>query len=468
MRVAEELNLNAKDFVLLYTPNGKDNAERIKELLEKTLGDKVEVMKEVLGDPSPLSDRIEEFKRAKEGFGVDTAIISSAGSSTAAAASKAFDRLIHITFPYGMWSGMTFPYVPRQYQKVVAYEVEFPQDMRNVAVRAEGKRGKGHLKEKVGELIKKVNANVKERCYSGKGERCEPVEVDVEVGIRILKDKRIYSNINHCKEESRWGKEFYECKIANFNLKISNDDIMSKKDLGGIGREVSKALKVMSNLDNVLSNYNLNLEGFKSVFWTSGLLGMELEMEGRSFELKRDDKALILDSSAIFLGFLNYYHKGFNVKVPRCAVYELVHKYTEAVKRSRNKYDLVGQLAWVLADEVSALKLEHPSPPDLCDKAFLQLDALVLENSYLVTEDFGIKETWKRTPLAKIAPLIWIRRSYELSTQKASDVTYYVFQLAAIFEKIDELLREVEGGVVRTYAKIRVEGRGIHNTKLST
>ncbi len=444
--------------IILYTQNGKQNAEKLANLLKDVVG-KVE-MEEILGDPMPLKDRIESMRERKKKYQIDAAIISSAGSSTASAASKVFDAIIHITFPYGMWRNMTYPNVPRTYQKVIGYDVNFPKSMKNVAqnVKEEVKGIRG----KVGEFVRKMNAHVNKRCYSGEDEVCPSVNVEIEMGLRIIER---FLSTRTCEERDKGNLRYYECKFTTFKFAIENKDIMissGDKKYENVLKSTKAMLNAMERIDNDLTYFDLDLKGFQSVLWTSGLLGVEVDGE------MSKDKALLLDSSAIFLGLLNYRYMGYTIKVPRCAIYELIHKYAESVKKGRNKYNLPGLLAWVLEEEVSTLKLEHPSPPDFCDKAFFQLDALVLENSYVVTEDFGLKEAWKRAPLRKIAPLLYLkRRRDKLGGERGSDVTFYLFQLAAIFERINELLMNMEGSKVRLYVKIKVDDKSIHESKLS-
>ncbi|ABU81749.1 hypothetical protein [Ignicoccus hospitalis] len=394
VRVLEELG--AEEVTIVYTSSegARMNAKTFKEFLEKA-GFKVE-MKEVPSDSdSDLEERVKKLKEVK----ADVVAVSPGGASLAAAASKAFNTIAHVSFPFSLWRGLYFPYVPRTFQKVYFLpSSDFNTKFTNYADKIKVELNHlGPIRKRVAELTKRIN--------EATDRKCPEIEVKVDAmmgGFNIMSVK--------------------------FKL-CGNEEEETKKVFSTSLRAMKEFIKA--------SRSSRSWMGFDSSLYLSGLLPIKVGGEGASTEY-------ILDTSSILIGALNLHNAGLlRARVPRCALYELLHKYEESLKRSNPNY--YGLLAKYVMEEAKALVF--PSPTDLCDKAFFQIDPLLLDGKVILTEDNGIKEMWKETPLSKLARVESPRRVDKWEEAKKLgyyNLPYVTFALLQFYVIMKLLAEEVE------------------------
>ncbi len=416
-RTLEELKVD--EVVIFHTTNSRDNAERIKGRLEY-LEVKVKMV-EIPGDKEPMILRLKELMEYREA--VDVALISPAGASLASMASLVFKRIAHVSFPFGMWSGLTYPYVPRWFQRlnVISENVE------RGGIDVSSFRGEvigGKITTSVAEITKKINESVRRSCIN---DECEPIKLKMQ--IRLM-DVKTYKQEN----------------ILNLEIK---DETTNIKDAVLEGRR-----RLREAEEKLYKKKKVSVGGLDSIIWLSGMLSTF-----PSPEIEDRRKTLILDTSAILLGALNWRARGYKVRVPRCALYELIHKYEEAVKPTRGRYNLVGLLGKALVNEVKQLGLLYPSSPDLCDKALLQMDPYLLHNTYVVTADKGIKMMWDESPLERLAPLVMVEKGAE-PEESFPNRFYSVIHAMALFKIIEEELRSHKEFLKEMYGEGEEKGIG--------
>jgi len=315
-----------------------------------------------------------------------------------------------VTFPFSFWSGFTYPHVPREMQRVYAIEGEeefYPSKGGRSAHLMKGVVRGGPIRREMASLVSKYNSKLK-RCLNSE---CKSTEIKVEVTLK-------------CVQKGGYRDEVRPEKI----------EIRASVPEGAERKDVHNAFKKLKEWER------RGFQGLTSILWLSGLLPIVV-LHGE--ERVPSDKVLIADTSAIYLGLLNHYYAGFRVRVPRCALYEMLHKYEEAIKPEKKKFDLIGLLSKALYDEVKAAGVEFPSPPDFCDKAFLQLDPMLLADNYIVTEDYGIRTLWEGSPLNRLAKLASLRRLREPEDSPSS--IYGLFQFHALMKTVSKELRDVYG-----------------------
>ncbi len=402
-RLIEEVSID--EIIIFYTTNSKENADRLKERLEKFSSEIKIDLKEIPGDKEPMILRLKALEEFKDK--VDLALVSPAGASLASIAAMTFGKIAHVSFPFGLWSGLTYPYVLRQFQRVNVV----PREVESRGVNAssfEGEINGGRIRKKIAEMVRKINERVKKPCLNC---ICENVEIRVEIWLT-------------------------EADIKSTTIL----DVKVKDENSRIEEEVRRARERLRRIeDSLWKKKKISVGGIDSLVWLSGLLKTIPDRE-----IKDRGKTFILDTSAILLGALNWSARGYKVRVPRCALYELIHKYEESVKPSRGKYNLVGLLGKALVDEIKHLGLLYPSNPDLCDKAMLQMDPYLLYNTYVVTADKGIKMMWGESPLEKLAELIMVKKTDEVDEYFPNRV-YSLIYFFTLFKVIEEELSSLKG-----------------------
>ena len=427
LRTLEEVDVD--ELTLVHTERAKENVEKLSKLLSKLIGSKGLKAEEIPGDEVPWKERFEKVKS----LDLDLAVISPAGTSLSSLVSKAFD-VAHVSFPFSLWWGLTYPFVPRFLQRFNALrDIDGDKVFMNVAGKVLSKGMSDEMLNVLGERgpirreaaldVLKMNSQYPKPCKDS----CPKPELKFE--IKYSKGK-VEDQVSWKEAKTLW----------SVTLTDRPEDQLLKS--------ARKALDVLKDLmeDGILER------GSDTVLWLSGALPVEVEPEDVSVPL-------IADTSALYLGILNTPYK---VRIPRCAMYELLHKYEERAKRSSKYVNLIGLISKALFEEVRARDSPHPSPPDLCDKALLQIDPLLLEGNAIVTEDVGIEMMWKGSPMEKLAKLVKVKRLDKKTKYYNEPYSYFAaFQLFSIFKLIDKELERVyrNRGAIRFSGKAYVNGQ---------
>jgi len=94
-----------------------------------------------------------------------------------------FNNVLHVSFPFSLWNGFTYPYVLRQLQRV---HTTLPVNGKGKNMASfPGIKSGGPIREKVADLVKKINLMNNKRCIN---ELCEPLALSVKVSI-MYKDQ---------------------------------------------------------------------------------------------------------------------------------------------------------------------------------------------------------------------------------------------------------------------------------------
>ncbi|WP_157058725.1 hypothetical protein [Ignicoccus islandicus] len=405
LRSLEEIEVDRVK--VLHTPSGKRNAEKLTGIIPSI------EMAEVPGDEASLSKRLSELKRHLSES--DVVVISPAGASLSSVASKASSKVVHVTFPFGFWNGLVYPFVPRFLQRVtgigdVKFRDKVDDVIENIDLEKVGLNNLGPIRREVAQLVKKLNATLHYTC-----------------------------NDLNCKKPSL--KVTFDLGSA-----IGSVEVVTERDVTRItGAPMLKGRGVLAR-------------GQDSLLWLSGLLPLDLMKSLKG-------KPIIADTSFVLLGALNWVYKGFTIRVPRCVIYELIHKFEERAKRG-DKVDLISLIAHDVVEEVKSLKIEYPSPPDLCDKAIMQIDPLLMDGNVLVTEDKNFCKIWNLLPLRKLMNAEPLERKREVRSLIEirddevgfADRVYATLQFYALIKRALLKMREIgEGAGLR--AEVDVEGR---------
>jgi len=362
-RVLEELG--SKEVVIIHTtsPGSEENARRFERWL-RSAGLKVERASVKSDAEAGMEERLKQLRSVE----ADVVVVSPGGASLAALASRAFERIAHVTFPFSLWNGLHYPYVPRPFQKVYVLG-NVKRSFTNLAKAFPEELPAAPVRRLVAGLVRKLNEA---------GGRCYKVKVVLSAGHQ---------------------------EIVNVATDLCEGSVRKLAEAG------TTAVRSLGYLES----QRVLERGSQSLVWASGLLPIRVE----------PGKEYIADSSAIYLGALNLHvARVIRLRTPRCAFYEMIHKYEEGAKRT--KLDVIGLISKYLVDE--ARGTEFPSPTDLCDKAFFQSDPLLIHDKVILTEDNGIKMMWMASPLSKLARVESPKRAR--TVKEALEVEHYTYPFA--------------------------------------
>ncbi len=417
-RSLEELDV--EEVILLHTQTSEGNAKEVERRVLQKLQDIKYSTRVVPSDKNLIKERFDSLESLKDELGKGSALlVSPGGASLSAISSRVFSEavLVHVSFPFSIWNGLTYPYVPREFQRVNVYP-HIEGSLKKIT-NVEGLRNGGPLRRAVTDLVKKINEMSETRCLNHK---CKGTKLKINLYVTC------------------------ETKVKNIGVGTGSNIYYLKNFI----------VDPLGDVDQLVEELKLqydNIKKFESVFWktdtlawTSGLYPYKVIDEESGQEVDLRGGVFIADTSSILLGILNDVYAGVNVRVPKCAIYELLHKYEESIKLKKKKVDMVGLISKLLSDEAKTIGIEFPCPPDFCDKALLQIDPWILEGKTVVTEDDGIILLWKNSvmkDIAKVAKLQRLKPDDDDFTSRISvpRVYYGAIQLYALFKVIAEELK---------------------------
>jgi len=117
-------------------------------------------------------------------------------------------------------------------------------------------------------------------------------------------------------------------------------------------------------------------------------------------------RRLLVDTSLVYYGIHLYRWEGAGVSVPECAIGEIQRRLAEAVKSGRldTGGDAASAAAYLgLLDLLGSGASMVPTPPGGCDTALVKADPLMLKDVVLATADDGAYRYWATHPAARLA-----------------------------------------------------------------
>ncbi len=349
----------------IYSPFARGAAERLKN----------ELGIEIVEAPQDFGELLRLLRDMVDG---ETAVFPTSASLAVAiamtrVASEKDAYIGHVYFPFGPWTGLHYPYVPRFVQRILFVERQPPGLRKEVdpeAVRSlpEKPSGLPELRAEVAAVSYKFNVEVGgPYLYNDRGPRvclkCEPgrglslyvdgVKVD---GVGAPRPgggpDRTLKQYEHCVGDGP-GSNLYDLLACAFSCR--NDQLASM-----LGYTVPR-----------------------------------LE-QGRKY---------VVDTSALYRGIHNVAGE-HDLLVPYCVHVEVLHALAEGV---RDKPEWCGavlaRLLWLAYEVVRAHSGHVPTHPYKCDVVLPTADPELLRDTILLTDDRRAAEAWKKTALRRYADI---------------------------------------------------------------
>ena len=151
---------------------------------------------------------------------------------------------------------------------------------------------------------------------------------------------------------------------------------------------------------------------------------------------------LLVDTSLVYYGVHLYRWEGADIAVPECAASEVQRRFAEAVKAGRlaTGGDAADAAAYLgLLDLLGSGAPMVPTPPGDCDTALVKTDPLLLRDAVLATADDGAYRYWSMHPASRLAAEVakvsfnaWTQRWSGASNPKRVARLYYAFHQALV------------------------------------
>jgi hypothetical protein len=494
----------ADSFILLSSAP-KDLSERVRGYLESLAGE--ESVREERVDGLEGGRPVERVVEAVAGGlaklgcrGADDLIIVVSPASRLQAAAmglsvsydKAWERrevnvrnftVVHVSFHFGPWTGLQYPYVPRGLQPLTEVHpgaMKAEPGTRTVPSRAPALRVEaeqwGHSctgDTGPGRLVHPIAAS-----GSLPPLRCLIAETARRINEKVL------SAFRHLET---WDaipamKVAVEISLGGARS-ISHEATIP---LGGFGDQsnLERLERGLRSLADILSRIagQPGLRRLSSLVAWTGVAALRASLSSAgSKPMAMVDGPVIVDTNLIYAGIHVYAWdprlRG-RILLPECAVNEVERAYAEALKelkgggRPSDKAISAG-LAYLALEELRAAGAKMiPSPPGPCDTSIPKIDAVILRDSIVATSDSGAYRFWMHHPSSRIvrdvAQVSWYRGStvYEALRERPREaVAYSVY--AAIQSLIALCLLEGLTGSVKLAVNVEAsKGDSVHSEPL--
>ncbi len=341
------------------------------------------------GDPGAVARLEEVLGGCRGGVVLVSAASRWLSAALALAASRRGCSIVYVSFYFGPWTGLVYPYTPWRLEPLHVLHGSPPARIMDggAAARAppawEAELLLGRLpplRTAVAEAARRLNA-----AYSG---GCRRLRLSLPQGEAVDADLGDPGSVAAAAEK-----------------------------LSQAIAEAAQSSKKMRRL--------LSLAAFTGVAELGSLPGA-----GR----------LLVDTSLVYYGAHLYRWEGADIAVPECAVGEIQRRFAEAVKTGRlaTGGDAADAAAYLgLLDLLGSGAPMVPTPPGDCDTALVKTDPLLLRDAVLATADDGAYRYWRMHPSSRLAADVkkvsfnaWTQRWRGASDPKRVARLYYALHQA--------------------------------------
>ncbi|MGB9787129.1 MAG: hypothetical protein ACPLRJ_07735 [Infirmifilum uzonense] len=381
LRVLESFSVEGVD---LYASGfAVKEAERVRDVVARLTGVEVRV-----------SEAPQDYRKAyqlfRDGLSGSSIAVPTAGSAasiiglTMAAAEKGA-LVAHVYFPFGPWTGMFYPFVPRYIQPVQVSKP--PGSLGGVKVDWEkaralmGELGWPRLWEMLGGLALRLNELDAELYVSSDLPDYPMLTLRVRSGVfggRASTQLSLILGVKELMKTELWGKD------ADQRLpKPAEEKCCSIATPQMTRKSLKKFLEIaLSHLARA-ENFEEDISRVEDCFWR--LLGFRvLKLEGM--------EDVIIDTNLVYNG-IHLTAQGYRgrIMIPYCVMVELLNKRSQA-KTPLSK--LCEHTVFLAFEALLRSAYLIPSDTWFCDAVLPRLDPLTLEKATLVTADKASYELW--------------------------------------------------------------------------
>ncbi len=481
LRAHEELSFTHA--LILYTVDDvKPKAESIGSLASRLLGGDgvVKVTRQPQIEPcrrgcsNPVDKMLETIYSSLEGLAGDpescsiTFIISPASRLQAALMALSVARrtsgrfkikpkmdVVHISFFFGPWQGLVYPFTLRSIQPLTAIHLESnaPEKPLNVASRVQVTRAK-KIKDKEDKCVSLEDGF---KALSDIVKELPPLRCSVALLAKRINELTLPQGCRYIltlKVETGSGR--------------SLGRVRAPLDGEGAATWMKDLAKTLQRVSEHLSAEGAQLQPFAAWAGAAPLIAFRKNRKDLRVNPKRVGAPLVIDTTAIYHGIHVYAWDRLPVMIPECAEAEIERRYTEALKtlkhgrRRPEPRDVMAGLAYLAFQDLKEAGAKIvPSPPGPCDTAIPKIDPVILKSAVPATGDSGAYEYWRRHPSSKIygEP---VKLFYDVGSEPrdlfGSDVELRSYALYALLQSIILLcVLEKLGLDVRLQASIEGE-----------
>ena len=412
IRVAEAWDVDEAVLLVSRFPAATQAAREAGAELER-LGVRVSV-EHLSGELSRDVERIKELVQSIDLVAPTAGSVASAVASSYIAASYG-KPIAHVYFPFGYWTGLRYPYVPRPLQPIATIgggpkpRSEVPLSMRNRF--AEPGEDLPTLRREVARYALMVNRRL--------GDPVVNARLGVDVHVEYV-EERLGGVTRRCVRLVAYG-EAIDGKCSEVEYRGRDMPMPTQRIVVGADASISRVRELVKHALKALLGagaQDIGEEGrLEQLYAWAGFAALELDCSRQR---------IIIDTNLVYQGVHNRAPTmGSVISVPYCARVEIMNNLAEA----RTVIDRVLATAASLALEVLDRYCSTvPTQPYKCDPTLPIIDPNIMANSCVASRDRRAVDAWRRTALSRLADVV----EPGLSNVPDSDKAYAVMQLYAL------------------------------------
>ncbi len=441
LRILESFDLNSIN--ILYSPFAKKKINNLKILInELQLDNELKISYEII-------DESMYEKQFKELFDERTILCPTSGSRfyTIIATMIAFKNnstIVHTLFPYGAWTGMFYPFVPRYLQtiKVIGGSIK-PNLNVSGLIRFTGSEifnniasEKFHSKP----VTRRVGGSALEINMQDSLNYTDTTSYpDLSMGMLNDGSLKIPADNEKCFLKLNFNKKNFRGMISFFDgnhFILSKERDTYKKYMEELLQTLFKRIYGDKPEQNkLMKNFSLKdlmgIFGFIDIFAEDDTLNKK-ELE----EITEGKKGILVDTNLVYLGIL--FHKNIKKLIPYCTYVEIANKRAEKLKKDSWTIEFqYANLLWdSLLELVDGSQMLH-TEAFFCDGVIPMIDPLLIKNCIILTEDEGAYNHWQDI----FSQGVNVMKALTSCTSNRAKITFAFLLLSSFVKEINNKLK---------------------------
>ncbi|MEM0093474.1 MAG: hypothetical protein QW753_03800 [Thermofilum sp.] len=415
-RLAESFAI--AEAVALYSRFAKQDAEKVRSFAGRVLGLDLKLEEQ----PRDLKGSLEaarQLLRGRRAVAVPTSGSLLGAVSLSIAASVEGADVAHVLFPFGPWTGLFYPYVPRYLQPVQL--LGSPPMPRRPELNADAARqyleelkGLPRLRKRIAEICLELNLSLPQSWVNDDSVPALSLELRDKVEEGVLRTELALrtptASLTVCRlREFKAGKEV---RVESFSLP-SFPPPNPKHLREFLGKLLTALAKKSCDPPEEAHQF-------------LGFSVLDLDPGAR----------YVVDTNMVYRGLHNYARPGGpSILLPYCVHAEVLNKVAE----SKGPCGALKAEILLMAYEVlEAYAGRIPSAPSWCDVSIPSVDPELVKGATLLTADKRAFELWSRLALAKYAEVRYVSQE-DFRGAEESEAHYAAIQLAALARELASL-----------------------------
>jgi len=399
LRVYEAFN--PEKIILVVSPfkEALEAAEEAGEWLSKAFGGGAVEIERLEGGVERYADEVVKL------VGDSDLVVPTAGSLALASmlsyeAAKQGKPITHVYFPFGHWTGLHYPFVPRYLQRIVVVPRIDGIESVKAKLRVDSLEPPSHwprIRREIAKLALRMNEKLYDPCVVNLKDSTKhrPPNLKLEFrqevdGESVVVKARLHMNDFEVteiilKKAKRQKDSTITAPRQVIMLGVVEVEDGVRGNIKGVIIELAKRLREDDDRDPESLSQLASWAGFERL------------------NLPCSKEKVIIDTNLLYMGVHNTaVELGHRLVVPYCAIVEVLRKVSEAKK----PIDRLLSLATFEALEVCrAHGSTMPTSPYRCDVTIPTADPMLLENSCLATLDKAAARLWRNTAASRLATI---------------------------------------------------------------